>query len=77
MKMNAKAEAVVRFEKEDDDFKTRCMERMRAIPGLGILMALMSGICFATAGFTVELMQGHGEDGSRGTVDASIIVVCR
>lgn len=64
--------------KSDDtnDFKTRCMEKMRKVPCLGILMALFSGICFATAGFTVELMQGTGDEGSKG-VDALFIVVCR
>lgn len=82
--MDAKCEAAELPAKVEDDFKTRCMVRMRQVPGLGILLALISGICFATAGFTVELMEGVGDDGEKGAaadgkigVDASIIVACR
>lgn len=59
----------------NDDFKSRCMEKMRLVPGLGLVLALLSGICFATAGFTVELMEGTGDEGHG--VDASIIIVYR
>ena len=75
--MDAKCEAGDLPVKEaDSDFKSECMETMRKVPGLGILLALISGICFATAGFTVELMEGVGDDGGWG-VDACVIVVIR
>lgn len=58
-----------------DDLTTRCMKKMRTVPGIGLLMALFSGFCFATAGFTVELMNGTDPHDGHG-VDAWVIVIC-
>ena len=41
---------------EKDDRRTILMNKLRVIPGMGLLMAFLSGIVFASAGFTVELM---------------------
>ena len=60
-----------------DGWVTRLMAWARGVPGLGILLALLSGICFATAGFTVELMRGVDGSANGAGVDASLIVVCR
>jgi len=40
----------------------------RRLPGLGVSLAFMSGVCFATAGFTVELVP---------KVDATVVIVYR
>src|SRR5688572_26838609 len=48
-------------------------DRLRKIPGAGLLMALLSGICFATAGFMVEMMR-HVDPTGAG-VDAAFVVV--
>ena len=66
---------------------TDLVEKLRKIPCLGILMAFASGICFATASFTVELMQGNAQECTREAgspigavgcrVDASLVVVGR
>ena len=50
------------------DFRTLAMNRLRKIPGMGLAMALLSGFFFATAGFTVDLMDD---------VDASFVVTTR
>lgn len=49
------------------------VEKLRRIPCLGFAMAVASGVCFATASFTVELMRGDSGEG----VDASIVVTGR
>jgi drug/metabolite transporter (DMT)-like permease len=40
------------------DRRTRIMDKLRKIPGFGLLMALVSGVFFATCGFSIELMDG-------------------
>lgn len=50
------------------DIRTVVMDRLRVIPCIGIIMALLSSIFFATASFTVELTPG---------VDAAFIVSFR
>ena len=67
---------IAKLDVQQHDWRLRLMNRLRRIPCLGLFMAFCSGICFATAGFTVELMQGEGKEGGRG-VDASLIVSCR
>lgn len=55
------------------DLPTALIEKLRKIPCFGIAMAFASGICFATASFTVELMRGDSGYG----IDASLIVAGR
>lgn len=49
------------------------VEKLRHVPCLGFAMAIASGLCFATASITVELMQGDDGNG----IDASIVVAGR
>lgn len=53
---------------EENDIRTVMMNKLRLIPCIGCIMALLSGISFATASFTVELCEG---------VDAAFIVTTR
>lgn len=55
------------------DLTSIVVEKLRHIPCLGFAMAFASGLCFATASFTVELMQGDAGTG----IDASIVVAGR
>ena len=55
------------------DLPAAFIEKLRKIPCLGIAMAFASGVCFATASFTVELMQGDSGLG----IDASLVVAGR
>ena len=41
---------------EPDDFMTRTLDKMRVIPCAGIVLSIMSGIFFATAGFIVKMI---------------------
>lgn len=47
------------------------MEKLASIPCMGIFMAWLSGMCFATASFIVEMMS-EGEQGEH--IDASFVV---
>lgn len=67
--MQQDSEAVDRL----PDPPSASIQRLRKIPCFGIAMAFASGICFATASFTVELMQGDSGHG----VDASLVVTGR
>ena len=40
------------------DIRNIVMDKLRVIPGIGCVMALLSGFFFATAGFTVEMAEG-------------------
>lgn len=62
---NVSREKSVEEEEEEED---PVIARMRKIPCLGIIMAFISGIFFATAGFTVCLIPN---------IDATLIVVFR
>jgi hypothetical protein len=53
---------------QERDIRNVVMDRLRMIPCMGLLMALLSGFFFATAGFTVDLMD-H--------VDAAFVVTTR
>lgn len=39
-----------------EDLSTRIISRLRVIPCAGILLAMLSGVFFATAGFIVKLI---------------------
>ena len=56
------------FESEPEDIRNVVMNRLRVIPCMGLMMALFSGFCFATATFTVDLMD-H--------VDSAFVVMTR
>lgn len=47
------------------------MEKLALVPCMGIFMAWMSGICFATASFIVELINRQ----EKGGVDACFVVM--
>ena len=49
----------------------------RGVPGLGILLALLSGVCFATSGFTIEIMRGTEPKGQEMGVDGCIVIFFR
>lgn len=51
-----------------DDVRTVVMKRLQMIPGMGCVLALLSGFFFATASFTVEVSGG---------VDPAFIVTTR
>lgn len=57
----------VKIPQLSEDEEGQLIARLRLIPGIGILMAFISGICFATAGFTVEMIR----------VDSLLVVVFR
>ena len=54
---------------------SRVTEWARSVPGLGLLLALISGICFATASFAVELMHGTEAKGQAIGVDGTIVII--
>ena len=56
------------FQSGPKDIRSLAMNRLRVIPCMGLLMALLSGFFFATAQFTVDLMD-H--------VDSSFVVMTR
>lgn len=39
-----------------EDLSTRIISKLRVIPCAGILLAMLSGVFFATAGFIVKLI---------------------
>lgn len=67
-KMESRSKDLEDLRFRNNDIRTRIMENLRVIPCIGLIMALLSGIFFATASFTVELAPG---------VDSAFIVAFR
>lgn len=55
-------------ESENDDLSTRIVRKLRVIPCAGVILAMLSGVFFATAGFIVKLIPD---------INPIQIVICR